>query len=355
VGLLGGSFNPAHDGHRHIAEIARRRLGLDQVWLMVSPGNPLKPRDGMAPMAARLGSARRIADGRRIVATAIEARLGTRYTADTLRALRTRFPCAHFVWLMGADNLVQLPRWRRWDAIVTATPFAVLPRPTYTRAALAGAAAHRLAHARRTSSRAAALAAAVPPAWTFLPVAQRAVSASALRAVMGGKAIDTPIETGASAETPSSPRRPAVRKKSAVAAGPRRSPARAAKPFASAADTASLDRMIAVIVTSLEDDKAEAVVTLDVAGRAAFADRMVIASGLADRQIAAMASHLEEKLREAGLGRVRIEGARGSDWVLIDAGDVVVHLFKPEARALYALERMWGADLDEQAEGVGAG
>lgn len=102
-----------------------------------------------------------------------------------------------------------------------------------------------------------------------------------------------------------------------------------------------------MIVGSLEDDKAEEVVTIDLAGRAAFADRMVIATGLADRQISAMATHLEEKLAEVGIKRVQIEGAGGSDWVLIDAGDIVIHLFKPEARALYALERMWGAELDE--------
>jgi ribosome silencing factor RsfS/YbeB/iojap len=103
-----------------------------------------------------------------------------------------------------------------------------------------------------------------------------------------------------------------------------------------------------LIVGSLEDDKAEEVVTLDLAGRAAFADRMVIATGLADRQIAAMATHLEEKLREAGLKRIQIEGATGTDWVLIDAGDIVIHLFKPDARHLYGLEKMWGAELDEE-------
>ena len=102
-----------------------------------------------------------------------------------------------------------------------------------------------------------------------------------------------------------------------------------------------------MIVGSLEDDKAEDVVALDLAGKAAFCDRMVIATGLADRQITAMATHLEEKLHAAGLPRVAIEGAGGSDWVLLDAGDIVVHLFKPEARAMYALEKMWGADLDE--------
>jgi ribosome silencing factor RsfS/YbeB/iojap len=104
-----------------------------------------------------------------------------------------------------------------------------------------------------------------------------------------------------------------------------------------------------VIVTSLEDDKAEGVVALDLAGRASFADRMVIATGLADRQITAMATHLEQKLAESGVKRVRIEGAGGSDWVLIDAGDIVIHLFKPEARSLYALEKMWGAEFDEPA------
>ena len=114
IGLLGGSFNPAHSGHRHVAERALAALGLDQVWLLVSPGNPLKPSRGMAPFAARLASARRIADGRRVVATGIEARLGTRYTADTLAELRRRFPRARFVLLLGADNLEQLPRWRRW-------------------------------------------------------------------------------------------------------------------------------------------------------------------------------------------------------------------------------------------------
>ncbi len=107
-----------------------------------------------------------------------------------------------------------------------------------------------------------------------------------------------------------------------------------------------------IITGSLADDKAEDIVVLDLAGRAAFADRMVIATGLADRQITAMATHLEDRIEKAGLGRVQIEGAGGSDWVLIDAGDVIVHLFKPEARTLYGLERMWGAELDDAPTGM---
>ncbi len=136
---------------------------------------------------------------------------------------------------------------------------------------------------------------------------------------------------------------PGTPRKKAAVAGPRSRKAAAPAPVAKE----RLDAVQAVIVESLEADKAEAVVTLDLAGRAAFADRMVIATGLADRQITAMATHLEDKLAEVGIKRVQIEGSGGSDWVLIDAGDIVIHLFKPEARELYALEKMWGAELDE--------
>jgi nicotinate-nucleotide adenylyltransferase len=135
----------------------------------------------MAAPAARLASARAIADGRRIVATDIETRLRTRYTYDTLRELRRRFPRAHFVWLMGADNLEQLPRWRSWRAIAAHVVFAVLPRPTYNHRALAGLAAHRLARARRRARTASRLATAAPPAWVFLPTPQHAASATAIR------------------------------------------------------------------------------------------------------------------------------------------------------------------------------
>ncbi|GAN69900.1 hypothetical protein AA0473_2420 [Acetobacter orleanensis NRIC 0473] len=105
-----------------------------------------------------------------------------------------------------------------------------------------------------------------------------------------------------------------------------------------------------LIVNSLEDDKGENIVVIDLTGRASFADRMVIATGVADRQIAAMAQHLERKLRDIGIKRVLVEGANGSDWVLLDTGDIVVHLFKPEARELYGLEKMWGAELDDGNE-----
>jgi ribosome silencing factor RsfS/YbeB/iojap len=142
---------------------------------------------------------------------------------------------------------------------------------------------------------------------------------------------------------------PGTARKKAVVAGPQG--ARGRKIVREPLDVAAQDKYLAVITESLADDKGEDIVTLDLTGRASFADRMVIATGIADRQISAMATHLETKLKEVGLKqRVLIEGAGSSDWVLLDAGDIVVHLFKPEARALYGLERMWGADLDEPAE-----
>ncbi|HTZ70379.1 MAG TPA: nicotinate-nucleotide adenylyltransferase [Acetobacteraceae bacterium] len=181
VGLLGGSFNPGHAGHLHIARLALRRLRLDQVWLLVSPGNPLKAPVGMAPLADRLRSAQAIADGRRIVATDIEQALGTRFTLDTLRMLRRRFPRVRFVWLMGADNLAQLPRWRRFRAMVGETQIAVLPRPTYTLPALSGRAARLMRRARVPDARAPALALLPVPHWVVLHGRENALSATLLR------------------------------------------------------------------------------------------------------------------------------------------------------------------------------
>jgi nicotinate-nucleotide adenylyltransferase len=192
IGLLGGSFNPAHAGHRHVAERALRALRLDQVWLLVSPGNPLKPRRGMAPFAERLASAAAIADADpRILATDVEARLGTRYTVDTLALLARRFPRARFVLLMGADNLTQLPRWRRWREIARTTPIAVLPRPGETRRALSGRAAHWLARWRRSPGALLAAPPAAPHAgahapWCLVPAREHAASATAIRAARAG-------------------------------------------------------------------------------------------------------------------------------------------------------------------------
>ena len=182
IGLLGGSFNPAHAGHRHVSLEALRRLGLDAVWWLVSPQNPLKPVAGMAPFAQRLAEARAVARHPRLRVTGLEALLGTRYTADTLTALTRRFRGVRFVWLMGADNLIQVSRWEAWTQIFHVVPVAVLARPTYSLRASSAKAAQRFRRRRLPETRAASLAAQQPPAWALLHIRLSALSATQIRA-----------------------------------------------------------------------------------------------------------------------------------------------------------------------------
>ncbi len=181
IGLLGGSFNPAHNGHRYISLEAMKRLGLNEVWWLVSPQNPLKAEDGMAPLAARLESAQSMAHDRRIRVSTIESEQGTRYTADTLAALRRRYPATGFVWIMGADNLVQIPRWRAWTQIFHTMPIAVFARDSYDSKALSELASHRFHNARIRERAARSLVDAEPPAWVFLRIKHHPAAATDLR------------------------------------------------------------------------------------------------------------------------------------------------------------------------------
>jgi nicotinate-nucleotide adenylyltransferase len=150
IGLLGGSFDPAHSGHLYVSKIARARLKLDCVWWLVSPGNPLK--SGPGPLDVRVARARLVARPSYIFVTDIEARLGTRYTADTVAALQKRFAKVHFIWLMGSDNLEQFSRWRRWQSIAARIPIAVVRRPGTVLASLHAGLARRLGVARQLAS-----------------------------------------------------------------------------------------------------------------------------------------------------------------------------------------------------------
>jgi nicotinate-nucleotide adenylyltransferase len=188
VGLLGGSFNPAHEGHRHVSVMALKRLGLDQIWWLVSPQNPLKPADGMAPFGERLRHAIGKARHPRIKVTGLETGLGTRFTVDTLNVLHKRFPLTRFVWLMGADNLAQIDRWAGWNRIFDHTAIAVLARPAYSLRALAGRASHRYRTRRLSVEQSRALAFTAAPAWIFLPIRLMPVSATQLRAAGRGLA-----------------------------------------------------------------------------------------------------------------------------------------------------------------------
>lgn len=179
IGLMGGSFNPAHEAHVHVSLVALRRLQLDAVWWIVSPQNPLKPVAGMAPLQQRLSHARRIARPPRIHVSAPEVQLGTRFTADTLDALTSRFPRARFVWIMGGDSMAGFHRWRNWRHIAATVPLAVIARPGFTTRALNSVAGLRLARSRvRDDS---ALLAGKLPAWVFLAERLDPMSATALR------------------------------------------------------------------------------------------------------------------------------------------------------------------------------
>ena len=180
IGLLGGSFNPAHEGHLYISLEAIKALGLHQVWWLVSPQNPLKPAGTMAPLAARLAQGQAMVEDRRIVVTDLERRLGTTRTALTLRLLARRYPGLRFVWLMGADNLGQCPRWWRWIRIFGAARVAVFDRSPYSYQALAGAAARRFAQVR--TRRSSAIWFRLPPAWTYVAIRRHPASATAVRA-----------------------------------------------------------------------------------------------------------------------------------------------------------------------------
>jgi len=180
IGLLGGSFNPAHEGHLYISLQALKRLRLDEVWWLVSPQNPLKSPAELAPFAMRLDNARRMARHPRIRVCDLEARFGTRYTIDTLRRL-VRLPGHRFVWLIGADNLAQLPRWRQWRRIFQLVPIAVFERSPYSYGALAGQVAKCFAGARLAEERAFELADLPPPRWVFMRLRPHPASATAIR------------------------------------------------------------------------------------------------------------------------------------------------------------------------------
>lgn len=181
VGLLGGSFDPAHEGHVHITEEALKRFGLDRVWWLVSPGNPLKAH-GPAPLAARLERARALMRHPRVTVTDIEARLGTRYTAETLRVLFGLYPRLRFTWLMGADNLADFHRWERWDEIMEALPVGVIARPGTRVAARMSPAARRFRSARLPGHEAGRLGACDAPCWSLANVPMMPHSSSAIRA-----------------------------------------------------------------------------------------------------------------------------------------------------------------------------
>ncbi len=181
IGLLGGSFNPPHIAHRAISLFAIKRLKLDRVWWLVTPGNPLKDHGALHDLSQRAEVARQMADDPRIDVSCLEAVIGTRYTVDTITYLRRRVSGLRFVWIMGADNLAQFHRWQNWRRIASEVPIAVIDRPPQSFRALAAPAAQALARYRLPENQAGRLADLQPPAWVFLTGMKLNLSSTGLR------------------------------------------------------------------------------------------------------------------------------------------------------------------------------
>jgi len=181
IGLLGGSFNPPHEGHALVTRLALTRLGLDRVWWLVTPGNPLKSQADLAALHARVEAARRLVAGPRVAVTDVEAHIGARYTYDTLAWITRRAPKVRFVWIMGADNLGQFHLWRHWRAIADLTPIAVVDRPGSTLRAMSSRAAIALGPWRAPEREAARFADLAPPAFVFLHGPRSGLSSTVLR------------------------------------------------------------------------------------------------------------------------------------------------------------------------------
>jgi nicotinate-nucleotide adenylyltransferase len=182
IGLFGGTFNPPHDAHRAASLLALKRLGLDRIWWLVTPGNPLKENRALPPLAKRIAASRKAASHPAIEVSGIEAALGTRFTYDTVKKLQARFPEVRFVFIIGADNLAGFHRWKNWRALASMIPIAVVDRPDYDLSTLATPAASTLARARIDESDAALLPLLAPPIWVFLHGLKSELSSTALRA-----------------------------------------------------------------------------------------------------------------------------------------------------------------------------
>jgi nicotinate-nucleotide adenylyltransferase len=302
----------------------------------------------MASFARRFATAMAKAAHPRILVTDLENRLGTRYTYDTLRALKRYYPRTRFVWLMGADNLGQIHQWQHWRDIFRTVPIAVFDRPPYRLRTLGSPAAAAFGGARIMPGHARDLASRAAPAWVFYPSRLEPLSSTEIRsrarrmslvALRRRDGVPTSDSQTASKGIVIEPHF-AKSENNGATLSPFRAPSR---PRA-VAETLTPEQLRDLVLKSLDADKGEDIVTIDLRGKSNIADFMIIATGRSARQVGAMADHLIRDLQPELTFRMAVEGLAQGDWVLVDCGDVVVHLFRPEVRDFYALEKMWGLE-----------
>ena len=298
VGLLGGSFNPAHSGHLHISLEAVRLLNLDYVIWLVSPQNPLKA-DMRNSLDRRVNYAKLIAKHeKKIIVSNVEKLFPTTYTAETIKILQHTYSNVKFVWMMGADNMAQIHKWYNWRQIFETVFVAVFDREEYEKEALESKAG-RCYRTKEINSNDFIKDNLDKGSWFFFKICKSPMSSTALRDIYQVQYANKNL-----------------------------------------VGMQSVDYLKDVILTSLDQDQADNIVVCNLKGKADFASYMVIASGRSNRHVISMIEGLMERLKEINISSIA-SGLEDANWVLLDVGDVIVSAFMPEYRELYKLEQLW--------------
>jgi len=304
VGLLGGSFNPAHSGHIHISLNAIELLNLDYVIWLVSPQNPLK-YDMRDSLDRRMSYAKLIARNDKIIISDVEKFFHNTYTADTIRILQNIYPRIKFIWMMGADNMIQIHRWHNWRDIFDSLFVAVFDREEYANEVLASEAAkcYKMSNLSLNNFKKNELSSG---SWYFFRIHKSPLSSTVLRDICHDRKNVTYKKIADMKEINS-----------------------------------NVDYLKDIVLSSLDHDQADDIKVCDLLNKADFARYMIIVSGRSSRHISSMIENLMDRLKSVNIGS-SASGVQEATWILLDAGDIIVNAFLPEYRSLYKLEELWG-------------
>lgn len=310
IGLLGGSFNPPHQGHLQLSQQALKRLALDEVWWIVSPQNPMKSSAETGAYDQRLSLCRQLtACDKRIFVSDIEELSGLRLSADTVRLIKKLHPTSQFVWLAGSDIMDELHLWEEVGSFFAQVPIAFFARPRSVISGLNSVMAQKMQD-YRYYGHPQNLIAQTAPRWQFYTIPMNPLSSTQLRAQQGNR-------------------------------GQKRTEKLMQTTTDKLSDKEIVTNLLEQIQEAIADLKAKDVRTFDMSGQSSFADYMVLCTGNASTHVKSIARKVEENAKKAGITALNISGENLGDWVLIDFGDIVVHIFREEVRAYYQLEKLW--------------